>query len=157
VGGLGDGRRATRRLGTHCPTTASAQTTWSPVGSIGTLSMAFSGSCTPVPGGEISPGSLAAHPPAIAACKNGETKGSGSISGSPSLVPWTGKASWTGARLFWMGASCPAEKGKGRLLIPMRSSQKGPFLRQLQQYEKSGRQEAVILYQNLSHNQSINT
>jgi hypothetical protein len=154
---LGDGRRATRRLGTHCPTTASAQTTWSPVGSIGTLSMAFSGSCTPVPGGEISPGSLAAHPPATAACKNGETKGSGSISGSPSLVPWTGKASWTGARLFWMGASCPAEKGKGRLLIPMRSSQKGPFLRQLQQYEKSERQEAVILYQNLSHNQSINT
>src|ERR671919_606488 len=33
MGGLGDGRRATRRpMGTHCPATAPAQTTWSPAG-----------------------------------------------------------------------------------------------------------------------------
>jgi transposase len=45
-----------------------------------------------------------------AACKNGKTRGYGSISGSPSLVPWTGKASWTGARPFWMAASCRPKK-----------------------------------------------
>src|ERR671918_313795 len=79
-------------------------------------STASCGYCAPAPGGETFPRNLVVPQPATGASRSGKNRESGSISGSPFSAPWINKASYTGARLFWMGALYPQKRGRGHCL-----------------------------------------
>jgi hypothetical protein len=62
--------------------------------------------------GGTCPASTVVLRPAIVASRSGRNRAYGNKSGSSSLVHWTSRVSWTGARPSWMAASFLPKRGR---------------------------------------------